>query len=109
MTNPSDIVSIVRAVAAGQAELSMLIGVLLPLLRGAEMLSPDVALELSTTLYEIERRAARDDELFALVNDQGAASLALSESGQIMALNTAATEMLSVAAGDGLSALGINR
>ncbi|TVQ23073.1 MAG: alpha/beta fold hydrolase, partial [Spirochaetaceae bacterium] len=67
------------------------------------------ALELSTTLYEIERRAARDDELFALVNDQGAASLALSESGQIMALNTAATEMLSVAAGDGLSALGINR
>ena len=109
MVASSSIVSLIRAVADGTAELTELIDVLLPLLQGPDPLSPELALELSTVLHEIERRSAREDELFALVNDMGAASIALGESGQILALNAAATDTLSVTAGDGLSALGMTR
>lgn len=109
MVPSSRFVSLIRAVADGTAELTELIDVLLPLLRGPDPLSPATALELSTVLHEIERHSARGDELFALVNDMGAASIALGESGQILALNAAATDALSVTAGDGLSALGMTR
>ncbi|WP_460055981.1 bifunctional helix-turn-helix transcriptional regulator/alpha/beta hydrolase [Spirochaeta dissipatitropha] len=105
----SSIAALVFEVAEGRADLNDLIQILLPMIRGEEKLPEDVALLLSTALIEIEQNSVRDDQLFALVNEQGAASLALSESGQIISLNPAAEALLQVVNGDGISALGITR
>ncbi|TVQ98361.1 MAG: hypothetical protein EA403_14110 [Spirochaetaceae bacterium] len=104
-----DLITLVRAVADGTADFTELISVLMPVLRDRRSLPDHLALQLSTALYDVERAATSDDQLFALVNREGAPSLALSESGHILTLNGSAFELFSVSAGDGLSILGISR
>lgn len=104
-----ELAALVRGVADGNCEFEKLIQALLPLIRGEESLSPEVSLELASVLLDIERSSARTDQLFALINDQGAASVALNESGQILTLNSSAAELFHITTGDGLSALGISR
>lgn len=98
---------LVHGVAAGTVAFDTLIDVLLPLIRGTEQLPPDVALQLTTALIGIESRSVKEDQLVALIEGDGRASLALAESGQILAANPAATAKFAVATGDGLEALGI--
>ena len=105
----TDLVALVRAVANGTEEFARMIPVLLPILRDRQSLPDPLALQLTTALYDVELAAASDDQLFALVNREGAPALALGESGQILTLNGSALELFSVSAGDGLSALGITR
>jgi pimeloyl-ACP methyl ester carboxylesterase/DNA-binding CsgD family transcriptional regulator len=81
----------------------------MPMIRGDAQLPPEIALQLSTTLIEIEGDAAREDQLYALVNDHGSPAIALSEAGQILALNTAAADLLAISSGDGLNALAVPR
>jgi pimeloyl-ACP methyl ester carboxylesterase/DNA-binding CsgD family transcriptional regulator len=104
-----DLEILVRDVAAGVVDFGELVQALMPMIRGDEQLPPEVALQLSTALIEIERDAAREDPLYALVNEQGAAAVALGEAGQILALNAAAADLFSLSSGDGLSALSITR
>ncbi len=100
---------LIRGVADGTAGFEALVEALLPLIRGERRLDQAALLELSTALVSIERETAKDNRLYGLVNDEGAASVALSESGQIVALNPAATELFAASAGDGLAALRISR
>jgi PAS domain-containing protein len=87
---------LVREVATGQTDFSELVGSLMPMIRGDAQLPPEIALQLSTTLIEIEGDAAREDQLYALVNDHDSPAIALSEAGQILALNTAAADLFAI-------------
>lgn len=109
MSDTPDLVALVYGVAEQRAEFDELVSALMPMIRGDSVLPPEVALQLSTALIEIEDHAAMEDELYGLVNEQGAAALALSEAGQILTLNTTASELFSISTGDGLSALNISR
>jgi pimeloyl-ACP methyl ester carboxylesterase/DNA-binding CsgD family transcriptional regulator len=104
-----DLEILVRNVAAGTVDFGELVQALMPMIRGDEQLPPEVALQLSTALIEIEGDAAREDQLYALVNEQGSAAIALSEAGQILALNPAAADLFALSSGDGLNALSISR
>lgn len=109
MSESSDLVALVHGVAEQTVEFDELVQALMPMIRGDRTLKPEVALQLSTALIEIEGHAAMDDELYGLVNEHGAAALALSEAGQILTLNTAAADVFSISTGDGLAALNIAR
>jgi pimeloyl-ACP methyl ester carboxylesterase/DNA-binding CsgD family transcriptional regulator len=109
MSDSPDLVALVHGVAEQTVEFDELVAALMPMIRGDRPLAPEVALQLSTALIQIERNAAMEDELYGLVNEHGSAALALSEAGQILTLNTAAIERFSISTGDGLSALSITR
>lgn len=96
----SDIPALIRGVVDDGCAFEELVSRLMPLIGGADPIPAEVQLELSTALLDIERRAEREDRLYALVVDSGGASIALGESGQVLAINPA---------GDGLSSLGISR
>ncbi|POR05315.1 hypothetical protein AU468_01145 [Alkalispirochaeta sphaeroplastigenens] len=100
---------LVRAVATGAEDFEHLSRELMPLLQRANELPPHIALELSTALIELEADSAADDQLYALVNNHGAAALALARSGQILAANAPASALFGLAIGDGLRALQISR
>lgn len=102
-----DLPSLLRGVSSGACAFEALVERLLPAIAGTERLDPPTLLELSTALNEFERHAVRDDRLYALVNDEGAAAVALGESGQILTMNAAATAAFGAATGDGLEALRI--
>ncbi|SIQ12510.1 Pimeloyl-ACP methyl ester carboxylesterase [Alkalispirochaeta americana] len=101
--------ALVRAVADGTEEFERLSRELLPLLQSTSELPAHIALELSTALIELEADSSADDQLYALVNNHGAAALALARSGQILAANAPASALFGLAIGDGLSALQISR
>jgi hypothetical protein len=86
-----------------------LVSRLMPLIGGADPIPAEIQLELSTALLDIERRAEREDRLYALVADSGGASIALGESGQVLAINASGAARFGAAVGDGLSSLGISR
>ncbi|AFG38542.1 alpha/beta fold hydrolase [Spirochaeta africana] len=107
--SPAEIADLTRKIAGGEHELDELIAVLLPMISGARSLQHDLALELAVALADIERISARQDELYALVYEQGAPAIALTETGQILALNSAAAGLWQITAGDGLAALRVPR
>lgn len=100
---------LVRGVADNTVPFEDLVAALMPLILGTKTLPADKALTLSTVLIEIEQDAWQGDQLYSMVNTHGAASVALNEAGQILALNPAAVELFSVTTGDGLAALRILR
>ncbi len=106
--SPAELEHLVRCVADRNCAFERLLDALMPMISGTEQLSAETALQLSTALFEIEERAAAEDQLYALVNEQGAPALALSEAGQVLTLNTAAAHLFRVSSGDGLAALHID-
>lgn len=106
---PLSLAQLVGDVAESRAELSDLIQALEPLIRDQAVLPPDVSLQLTTALLEIEQTAVLEDQLQRLVTDQAAPTLAINEAGQILALNQEAVRLFACMSGDGLTALGISR
>ena len=100
---------LVRGVADHSVAFETLVGALMPMINGTQTLPAEMALQLTTTLIELEQHAADEDKLYGLVNERGAPALALSEAGQILALNTAAAQLFHLSTGDGMRALGIER
>lgn len=104
-----DIPALIRGVVDDGCAFEELVSRLMPLIGGADPIPAEIQLELSTALLEIERRAEREDRLYALVADSGGASIALGESGQVLAINASGAARFGAAVGDGLSSLGISR
>lgn len=103
----NDFPALVRGVNSGQCAFEQLVERLLPAIDGTEKLPAETLLELSTALLDFEKAAVREDRLFALVNDENSATIALGDSGQILTMNAAATMMFKAVSGDGLSALNL--
>jgi pimeloyl-ACP methyl ester carboxylesterase/DNA-binding CsgD family transcriptional regulator len=100
---------LIKGLARGDCEFEQFVETLMPLIKGTDPIDLETQLELSTALIAFEKTATRDDRLYALVNDEGSATVALGESGQILALNPAAAALFSASTGDGLSALKIDQ
>lgn len=104
-----DIPTLIRGLANGDCEFEQFVETLMPLIRGTEPIDTETQLELTTALLAFEKTATKDDQLYALVNDGGAATMALGETGQILALNPGAAALFSASTGDGLSVLRIGQ
>ncbi|PKM22658.1 MAG: hypothetical protein CVV10_03210 [Gammaproteobacteria bacterium HGW-Gammaproteobacteria-14] len=107
-TKGSSLEELVHAVAERRADFADLIVALSPVISGATPLAPEMALQLSTALHEIDHTVIADHELYRLVNEQAAPALALNEAGQILALNSAAVQLFHLESGDGLKNLSIS-
>ena len=99
---------LVSDVAERRADFADLIAALAPMISSAQALSPEVALQLSTALHELEHAASDEDELNLLVNEQAPPALVLNEGGQILTLNPGAIQLLALRPGEGIAALGIS-
>lgn len=100
---------LVRGVIDHEVSFDELVRALMPMISGVDTLPAETALRLSTILIELEQHALAEDQLYGLVNELSAPALALSEAGQILALNTSVSQLLQLTSGDGLQALGIKR
>lgn len=100
---------LVHDVAERRADLGELVARLGPLVRGPRSLPPEIALQLSTALHELEHAARAEDHLQSLVDAQAAPALALNEAGQILVSNVSAAQRLALQRGEGLAALGVSR
>lgn len=104
-----DLSTLVRRVVHQQAEFSVLVAALQPLLGDDRPLNTELALALSTALHAIEREALEADSLHSLLLRQAAPALAINEAGQILAVNTAMLDLGWALVGDGLSSLGVSQ
>lgn len=110
-TNGTALVSLgelVAKVASREADFPDLILALSPLIAVGERLPTDAALQLSLALHDIESQASLEDQLFQLVERNGAPAMAVNHSGQLLAVNPAASSLMSVQLGDNLSQLGVS-
>lgn len=99
--------ALVGQVASESAEFRELVEMLSPTLSQAVALQPEVALQLSTAMHEIEERISERDPLYRTVNNHKAPCVAMNDSGQVIALNAGASQLFCLSSGDGLSALKI--
>ena len=106
---PEHLEQLVRGVVDHSVRFDALVEALLPMISGQQTLPTSVALQLSSAMFELEKHALEEDKLYALVNDHSASALALNDAGQILALNTPASQQFGLVSGDGIRALGIQR
>ena len=105
--SPSNLEQLIRGVVEDSVKFDDLVEALMPMISGQETLPTETALQLSSALFELEKHALEEDKLYGLVNEHSASALALSEAGQILALNTPASQLFGLTSGDGMRALGI--
>ncbi len=99
--------SLVMSVIQGERDFQALLNMLEPVTLGKDSLHSDTALTLALLLEEVEQQAELNDQLYALVKDQGAPALVLTESGVILAQNPAMQKLFGTSMGDGITRLGI--
>lgn len=105
---PEALKELVLSVIQGEQDYQALLNVLEPVTLGGQGLQGDTALTLALLLEEVEQQAELNDQLHALVKDQGAPALALTESGVILAQNPAAQSLFGTSKGDGITRLGVS-
>lgn len=100
--------SLVLSVIQGQRDFQALINMFERAILGGAGLHGDMALTLALLLDEVEKQAELNDQLHALVKDQGAPALVLSESGVILAQNPAMQNLFGADKGEGVTRLGLD-
>lgn len=105
---PEALKELVLSVIQGEQDYQALLNVLEPVTLGGQGLQGDTALTLALLLEEVEQQAELNDQLHALVKDQGAPALALTESGVILAQNPAAQSLFGASKGEGIASLGVS-
>lgn len=100
--------SLVLSVIQGESDFQALLNMLEPVTIGKSGLQGDTALTLALLLEEVERQSELNDQLHALVKDQGAPAIALTESGVVLAQNPAMQKQFGMNKGDGISRLGVS-
>ena len=108
LPTPEELKSLVLSVIQGERDYQALLNVLEPVTLGGKGLQGDTALTLALLLEEVEQQAELNDQLHALVKDQGAPALVLTGSGVILAQNPAAQNLFGASKGDGVSRLGVS-
>lgn len=105
---PANIGKLVKQVANKEIEFEQLVSTLQPLLV-KQQLPVDVALELSNVMHDVEDIARLEDSLLNLVQHYAAPAMALSETGQVLAINDAVMRLSWVNTGDGLTTFGLSQ
>lgn len=105
---PEELKALVLSVIQGEQDYQVLLNMLEPVTLGVQGLQGDTALTLALLLEEVEQQAELNDQLYALVKDEGAPALALTESGVILAQNPAAQNLFGTSKGEGIARLGVS-
>jgi len=96
------------SVIQGESDFQALLNMLEPVTTGKSGLQGDTALTLALLLEEVEQQSELNDQLHALVKDQGAPAIVLTESGVVLAQNPAMQKQFGMNKGDGITRLGIS-
>lgn len=99
--------ALVLSIIQGDQDYGRLLDYLEPATRDA--LDSETALTLALLLDDVARQAELNDRLHALLKDDGAPALVLSEAGVVLAQNPAAVALFGEAKGDSLMRLGVSR
>lgn len=99
--------SLILSVIQGERDFPALLDMLEPVTVGNSGFNSDTALALALLLEDVEQQAELNDQLHTLINDSGAPALVLTESGVILAQNSAMQKLFGTGKGDGIDRLGI--
>lgn len=102
-----DLKALVMSIIQGKQDYEQLVTFLEPATREQQGLNSDTALTLALLLKEVEQQAELNDQLRALVNDQGAPAVVLSAEGRLLASNPAADSLFGSLPGNDMAKLGI--
>lgn len=99
--------ALVLSIIQGDQDYGRLVDYLEPVTQ--DSLDSDTALTLALLRDDVVRQAELNDRLHALLNDEGAPALVMTEAGVVLAQNPAAITLLGEAKGVSLTRLGVSR
>lgn len=103
----ASVFELVLAVAEGRSDFVTLVNRLQPYLHQLQPLTPEIALELSTALHELQEWLVSEDERLRLVNQYPVPALLVARSGQVVAQNYAGEQWSGLNNGDDVDRLGV--
>ncbi len=109
VNNQTDVKDLVMSIMQGEQDYERLLAWLEPATLEQKGLSADTALTLALLLEDVEQQAELNDQLRALVQDDGAPAMVLSETGVILARNPAAASLFAVTEGESVLGMGVRR